>query len=121
LFIETREKKMRVFLASVFAMIILGAGALLAFGMAQRTSAEAYVTDGVRTTPAWSWRQMLRRSVNQASVGQKVNVGAGINPASMRLEQDDAHGEKDACDQARALRWLMIDFQDGDEGAECHS
>ncbi len=113
---------MRVFLAAVLAAIILAFGALFALNTAQRTSAAAYSTEGARINPAWSWRQVLRRSVNQAAVGQKMAPGARVSPSSMAIE--GGNESADACEQASALRWLFVDFGDsatGDEGADCNS
>jgi hypothetical protein len=115
---------MRVFLASVLAAVILALGALFALNTTQRTAATAYTTEGARINPAWSWRRILRRSVDQAAVGQKLNAGAGFNPSGMRLNNDQAAAARDACEETSALSMLFVDFGDsatGDEGAHCGS
>ena len=106
---------MRVFLAAVLSAVILAFIALLALNTTQRTAAAAYTTEGARINPTWSWRRVIRRTVDQASVGQRMSPGSGVNPSGMQVE-DNVEG---TCAQATALSWLFVDFGEsatGDEG-----
>ena len=111
---------MRVFLAAVLAAVVLAFVALLALNTTQRTAAAAYTTEGARINPAWSWRTVLRRSTNQAAVGQRMTRGTGVSPAQMQLDPD---ADPDyTCQQTSALQWLFVDITEtptGDEGSEC--
>ena len=97
---------MRVFLAAVLAAIVLGIGAVLVLGLAQRTAAVAYSTDGARINPKWGWRQI----VSKVKGPVKVATGAGLNPAVMASD----HAEGDSCSDNTALRWLFVDFGEAD-------
>jgi hypothetical protein len=111
---------MRVFLAAVLTAFILAFVALLALNTTQRTAAAAYTTEGARINPAWSWRAVLRRSTNQAAVGQRMSPGSGVNPAQIQLDPDASPDY--TCQQTSALQWLFVDFTEtatGDEGSEC--
>jgi len=111
---------MRVFLAGVLAAIVLAFVALLALNTTQRTAAASYTTEGARINPTWSWRRVIRRTVDQAAVGQRMTPGARISPSGMRVEDAAEH----ACEQASALGWLFVDFGEnatGDEGSGCPS
>jgi hypothetical protein len=111
---------MRVFLAAVLAAVILAFVALLALNTTQRTAAAAFTTEGARINPTWSWRRVMRRTVNQAAVGQRMSPGSAVNPSGMQVEEAAEH----ACEQAGALSWLFVDFGEnatGDEGSGCPS
>ena len=97
---------MRAFLAAILAVIVLGVGAVLVLGIAQRSAATAYSTDGARINPKWGWRQM----VSKVKGPVKLATGAGVNPGAMASQADD-----DAC-EGGALRWLFVDF--GDDAAD---
>lgn len=118
------EVVMRVFLAAVLAAIVLAGGALFALSTTQRVAGAAYSTEGARINPTWSWRSMIRRSPDQAAIGQKMNPGAGINPTNLLAQNHEPGSASDACEQASALRWLFVDFSEtatADEGPECGS
>jgi hypothetical protein len=109
---------MRVFLAAVLSAVILAFVALLALNTTQRTAAAAYTTEGARINPTWSWRQVIRRKVDQAAVGQRMAPGSAVSPSGMRVEESAEH----VCEQAGALSWLFVDFGEsttGDEGWRC--
>ena len=109
---------MRVFLAAVLSAVVLAFIALLALNTTQRTAAAAYTTEGARINPTWSWRNVIRRKVDQTAVGQRMSPGAGVNPSGMQVEESAEH----ACEQAGALSWLFVDFGEsttGDEGSRC--
>jgi hypothetical protein len=113
---------MRVFLAAVLTAFILAFVALLALNTTQRTAAAAYTTEGARINLAWSWRTVLRRSTNQAAVGQRMSPGSGVNPAQMQLDPDASPDY--TCQQTSALQWLFVDFTEtatGDGGSECRT
>ena len=118
---QGEEQKMRVFLIAVLATVILTVGSIFALNTAQRTAAAAYTTEGARINPAWSWRRLVKRSVDQGKVGQVVNTGARVDPASVRGENDDPTGTSDACDQASALKWMFVDFSDSADEAGCNA
>src|SRR5436190_22498034 len=98
---------MRVFLIALLATVVIAVGSIFALNTAQRTTATAYTTEGARINPAWSWRRMVQRSVNQGKVGQVVNTGARVDPTDMRREDDESTGARDACEQAGALKWMF--------------
>jgi hypothetical protein len=113
-----REGEMRVFLAAVLAAVVLAFVALLALNTTQRTAAAAYTSEGARINPTWSWRRVMRRTVNQAAVGQRMSPGSAVNPSGMQVEEN----VEGTCAQATALTWLFVDFGEsatGDEGSEC--
>jgi len=107
---------MRVFLIALFVTVILAFGSIFALNTAQRTSATAYTTDGVRTNPAWTWRRIIRTSADLGKAGQAANSGTRVDPASMRQEQDEAPGA--VCEQFGALKWLFVDFGDSNDSGD---
>ena len=109
---------MRVFLAAVLSAVVLAFIALLALNTTQRSAAAAYTTEGARINPTWSWRRVMRRTVDQAAIGQRMAPGARISPSGMQVEES----AEDVCEQASALSWLFVDFGEsstGDEGSRC--
>ena len=109
---------MRVFLAAVLSAVVLAFIALLALNTTQRSAAAAYTTEGARINPTWSWRRVMRRTVDQTAVGQRMSPGSAVNPSGMQIE----HSGEDTCEQATALSWLFVDFGEnatGDEGSGC--
>ena len=47
---------MRAFLIACLAILVIAIGAIYALGPVQRTAGLAYVGDGARIDPKWSWR-----------------------------------------------------------------
>lgn len=88
---------MRVFLIACLAMVVLAVGGFFALASVQKPTGAVYVTDGARTSPKWSWRQVMSRPK------------AGPQNVSMAMPQPTEALAGD-CDVASAWGWILADF-----------
>jgi hypothetical protein len=88
---------MRVFLIACLAMVVLAVGGFYALASVQKPSGAVYVTEGARTSPKWSWRQVMSRPK------------AGPQTVAMAMpEPTGALG--DDCNISSAWGWILADF-----------
>ncbi len=91
---------MRVFLIACLATVILAVGGLFALASVQKPSGMAYVGDGARVSPSWSWRQVITRV-----------KAAPSNTASMALPQSNEAMAED-CEVTSTWSLILADFRD---------
>jgi hypothetical protein len=89
---------MRVFLIACAATLILAVGGLFALASVQKPAGVAYVGDGARISPKWSWRQVVSRPKEAPQ-----NVSMVVPQPSEPLSED--------CNTFSAWAWIMADFQ----------
>ena len=53
---------MRVFLIACLAAIVLAVGGLVGLASVQKAAGMAYVGDGARVNPKWSWRSLVSKA-----------------------------------------------------------
>jgi hypothetical protein len=90
---------MRVFLIACLATVILAVGGFFAMAAVQKPSGVAYVTEGARVSPSWSWRQMIRRT---RPVPQNASTGMPQGGEALA----------DECGVASSWSFIMVDFSD---------
>jgi hypothetical protein len=91
------EKDMRVFLIACLATIVLAVGGFYALASVQKPTGAAYVTEGARTSPKWSWREVFSRKK-----AAPQNVAMAMPQSTEALAED--------CDVSSAWGWIMADF-----------
>ena len=92
---------MRAFLVACIVAIILAIGGVLMLGAVQKSSGEAFSTEGARINPSWGWRQMFGQSTNNGPV-----TGAQSNPDTGAR----THAGPEDCQEISAYRWMFADF-----------
>jgi hypothetical protein len=104
---------MRAFVTACLVVVALGALGVLGLGVAQRSSAVAFATDGARINPHWGWRQVFRRSFR--------NPPPAGTPAMSAEQQSAVMAElgPEGCEEANAYRWILVDFGLEDENDAC--
>jgi hypothetical protein len=93
---------MRVFLISCLSAIVIAVGALLVLSMVQKPAGTAFVGDGARVSPRWSFREVISKT---KPAPQNVSM---VVPESGALAED--------CDVSSAWAWIMADFKPSPTG-----
>jgi hypothetical protein len=89
---------MRVYLVACLTAVVIALGALVLLSTVQKPSGTAFVGDGARVNPQWSFRQVISRA---KPAPQNVSM----------VVPDSGNDLSENCDVANAWTWIMADFK----------
>src|SRR5262245_9366450 len=101
---------MRAFLAACIAAIILAVRGVLILGAVQRSSGDAFSTEGTRINSSWSWRQTFRRPAESPSA---------TRPQSSSEVSVMGHAGSENCEEVSAYQWMFIDLGESHRNEAC--
>jgi len=89
---------MRVYWIACLTAIVIAIGAVVVLSTVQKPAGTAFVGDGARVSPRWSFREVISRAKPAPQ-----NVSMAIPESANALNED--------CDTSSAWTWIMADFQ----------
>jgi hypothetical protein len=94
---------MRVFLISCLSAIVIAVVAVVVLSAVQKPAGAAYVGDGARVSPRWSFREVISKAKTAPQ-----NVSMVVPDSTNALNED--------CDVTSAWAWIMADFRPSPTG-----